>query len=430
MANEYLDKLKDENGNSHPLHDSRISDDNITAWNDKQDKLTFDSIPTVESTNPVTSSGIKAAIDNIKTAESTILTVRSTTFDKTWEEYVQLAKDNRLVALHVITLNNIDSVVLFYPANITDTLLEFRGILSYSVYRVLLTNALKWYVAENPLVSGDNVGTTNTPVYIKNHIATECDSINNSKLTLKVGNTVVSDEFTANAGADFEYKITGDHIASALTAGEGISITGNKIATKLPISSTKQPNITKNVWTIIAMCNITNGVWERAWDFLLATNHNSASQFHLFISPRISASGSIETDTVVQIDGHITPAQLAKYKIATVKKDNNDSIYFCIAVNHTNSTTTRGVWWDIRNERGPSFWMESAPLSDYTVISERVLSTAMSSNRLLCYKQTHDSSVGSVSNPVYVSADGYIQKCTYSIVVGSVGTSTNTLYFI
>lgn len=62
MANEYLDKLKDENGNSHPLHDSRITDTNITSWNSKQNKLTFDDEPTKDSTNPVTSSGIYYAL--------------------------------------------------------------------------------------------------------------------------------------------------------------------------------------------------------------------------------------------------------------------------------------------------------------------------------------------------------------------------------
>lgn len=40
MANEYLDNLKDEDGNSHPLHDSRISDTDITTWSGKQSALT------------------------------------------------------------------------------------------------------------------------------------------------------------------------------------------------------------------------------------------------------------------------------------------------------------------------------------------------------------------------------------------------------
>lgn len=40
MANEYIDKLKDEDGNFHPLHDSRISDTDITTWSSKQTALT------------------------------------------------------------------------------------------------------------------------------------------------------------------------------------------------------------------------------------------------------------------------------------------------------------------------------------------------------------------------------------------------------
>lgn len=36
-----------------------------TAWNGKQDALTFDTTPTVGSTNPVTSGGVKAALDDL-----------------------------------------------------------------------------------------------------------------------------------------------------------------------------------------------------------------------------------------------------------------------------------------------------------------------------------------------------------------------------
>ena len=36
-----------------------------TTWNSKQDALTFDSTPTLNSNNPVTSNGIKEALDNI-----------------------------------------------------------------------------------------------------------------------------------------------------------------------------------------------------------------------------------------------------------------------------------------------------------------------------------------------------------------------------
>lgn len=36
-----------------------------TAWNDKQNALTFDTVPTAGSTNPVTSGGVKAALDDL-----------------------------------------------------------------------------------------------------------------------------------------------------------------------------------------------------------------------------------------------------------------------------------------------------------------------------------------------------------------------------
>ena len=49
---------------------ANITSSNITTWNNKQNALTFDSTPTVGSSNPVTSSGIKAAIPT-KTSDLT-----------------------------------------------------------------------------------------------------------------------------------------------------------------------------------------------------------------------------------------------------------------------------------------------------------------------------------------------------------------------
>lgn len=40
----------------------------VAALNNKQDKLTFDSTPTANSTNPVTSGGVKSALDSRDTA--------------------------------------------------------------------------------------------------------------------------------------------------------------------------------------------------------------------------------------------------------------------------------------------------------------------------------------------------------------------------
>lgn len=282
-----------------------------------------------------------------------------------------------------------------------------------------------------------DAGSASQPVHFKDGKAVAGDSINNCKLTLKVGDATVGDGFTANAGADFEYRVTGEQIASALTAGSGIAISGKTVSTNLSLSNDKAVTVKKGAWYIFAMSNIpSGGVYERCWDFLIASNHNSAAQMRLFISPRISASGSLDSDSVIQVDGHATPAQLAKYKFATVK-DSSGNIYCCLCVNHSNSNESRTVQWNLRNARGPSWWGESTPLSNYTVVSERLLSAAMSSNRLVCYKQTNNAAVGNSTQPVYVDANGRIQACSgtldsvggYKIVVGSTGTDANTLYF-
>lgn len=222
-----------------------------------------------------------------------------------------------------------------------------------------------------------------------------------------------------------------------LSAGTGISLSGNTVSTNLPLSNDKAVTVKKGAWYIFAMSSIPDGgVYERCWDFLIASNHNSAAQMRLFVSPRISASGSFESDSVIQVEGHVTPAQLAKYKFATVK-DSSGNLYCCLCVNHSHSNENRTVQWNLRNARGPSWWGESTPLSNYTVVSERLFSKSMSSNRLVCYKPTDNAAVGNSTQPVYVDADGRIQKCSgtldsvggYKIVVGSTGTDANTLYF-
>ena len=275
-----------------------------------------------------------------------------------------------------------------------------------------------------------DAGSAANPVHFKDGKAVAGDSINNCKLTLKVGDATVGDGFTANAGADFEYRVTGEQIASALTAGSGIAISGKTVSTNLPLSKDNAVNVKKNVWYIFAMANVTGGVWERCWDFLIASNHNSSAQMRLFISPRISASGSIESDTIVQVDGHVTPTQLAKYKLATVK-DSSGNLYCCLCVNHSNSNENRTVQWNLRNARGPSWLGKSTPLSNYTVVSERLLSTSMSSNRLVCYKQTNNAAVGNATQPVYVDAYGMIKACSSmpKFVIGTPAGAADTIYF-
>ena len=282
-----------------------------------------------------------------------------------------------------------------------------------------------------------DAGSAANPVHFKDGKAVAGDSINNCKLTLKVGDATVGDGFTANAGADFEYRVTGEQIASALTAGSGIAISGKTVSTNLPLSNINEVTVKKNVWYIFAMSVIPNGgEYERCWDFLIASNHDSATQMRLLISPRISASGLLESDSVIQVEGHVTPAQLAKYKLATVKSSSG-KLYCCLCVKHSNSTENRTVFWNIRNARPPSWWGESTPLSNYTVVSERMLNESMSSNRLVCYKPTNNAAVGNSTQPVYVDANGMIQKCSgtldtvggYHIVVGSTGTDSKTIYF-
>lgn len=57
-----------EHGNKAVL--DGITADKVTAWDSKQQALTFDSTPTADSTNPVKSGGIKTAIDAESTART------------------------------------------------------------------------------------------------------------------------------------------------------------------------------------------------------------------------------------------------------------------------------------------------------------------------------------------------------------------------
>lgn len=275
-----------------------------------------------------------------------------------------------------------------------------------------------------------DAGSAARPVHFKDGKAVAGDSINNCKLTLKVGDATVGDGFTTNAGADFEYRVTGEQIASALTAGSGIAISGKTVSTNLPLSKDNGATVKKGIWYIFAMANVTGGAWERCWDFLIASNHNSSAQMRLFISPRISESGLIDSDMIVQVEGHVTPAQLEKYKIATVK-DSSGKLYCCLCVKHSNSNENRTVQWNLRDARGPSWWGESTPLSNYTVVSERLLSASMSSNRLVCYKPTNNAAVGNATQPVYVDAYGMIKACSSmpKFVIGTPAGAADTIYF-
>ena len=276
-----------------------------------------------------------------------------------------------------------------------------------------------------------DAGSAANPVHFKDGKAVAGDSINNCKLTLKVGDATVGDSFTANAGADVEYRVTGEQIASALTAGSGIAISGKTVSTNLPLSKDNAVNVKKDVWYIFAMSSIpSGGLYERCWDFLIASNHNSAAQMRLFISPRISASGNFENDSVIQADGHVTPEQLEKYKLAIVK-DSSGNLYCCLCVKHSNGNENRTVLWNLRNARETSWLGKSTPLSNYTVVSERLFSDPMPSNRLVCYKQTNNAAVGNATQPVYVAANGMIQACSSmpKFVIGTPAGAADTIYF-
>ena len=250
------------------------------------------------------------------------------------------------------------------------------------------------------LINGTSVGSAAVPVFINANGETQ----------------VCTDDFVHD----------GD-----LSAGTGISISGNTISTKLPLSDNNEVTVKKGVWYIFAMSAIPDGgEYERCWDFLIASNHNSATQMRLFISPRISASGSFESDSVIQVEGHVTPEQLSKYKIATVKSSSG-KLYCCLCVNHSYSNENRTVFWNIRNARPPSWWSESTPLSNYTIVSERMLNASMSSNRLVCYKQTNNAAVGNATQPVYVDANGMIKACSSmpKFVIGTPAGAADTIYF-
>lgn len=86
-----LDKVDNTSDKDKPVSDAQkaaldvhtknitvhITDTERKKWNSKQDALTFDSTPKAGSSNPVTSSGIKAAIDSLNAATDDDLTAHT-----------------------------------------------------------------------------------------------------------------------------------------------------------------------------------------------------------------------------------------------------------------------------------------------------------------------------------------------------------------
>lgn len=62
-----------------------------TAWNGKQDALTFDTTPTVGSTNPVTSGGVKAALDDLPQPIIGSTPPTTSTVGVVGQEYIDMA---------------------------------------------------------------------------------------------------------------------------------------------------------------------------------------------------------------------------------------------------------------------------------------------------------------------------------------------------
>ena len=74
--------------NDLPVHignaDIHVTAEERTSWNGKQDKLTFDAIPTANSTNPVTSGGVKTELDKKANAPKSVsVTLAAASWDST-----------------------------------------------------------------------------------------------------------------------------------------------------------------------------------------------------------------------------------------------------------------------------------------------------------------------------------------------------------
>ncbi len=172
----------------------------------KQDTLTFDSTPTANSTNPVTSSGIKTATDAKLNVDGTNATEAGT---------VKILEN---VPTGTATLSDLDNFLGSPQVSIYNPGQDVKTV------RRPITDI--WNYIKTKFGS---VGSASQPVYFEDGVPTAGDKINNKKLTLKVGDTVIGDTFTANAGTDVTYTIPTSTIASSLTAGLDLKIDGTTV---------------------------------------------------------------------------------------------------------------------------------------------------------------------------------------------------------
>lgn len=197
-----------------------------------------------------------------------------------------------------------------------------------------------------------------------------------------------------------------------------INADGKPFVTDGYINST----VIKDKWCLFAKINVTGGVYERVWDFLISTNAAVSNQFNMQISPRITASGNFDGSSRILISGHVHGSELAKFKVVTFTE--NDKIYFGIALKHTNSTTNRNVYWSMRYSRFGMFEKcSSQELDESSIISEVNLGASSDIVHTTVWRKSTLTKIGSSTTPVYVNEWGEIKACSGEVGSGGSGTT-------
>ena len=159
-------------------------------------------------------------------------------------------------------------------------------------------------------------------------------------------------------------------VDSRISDGDIENWNGSANRDALSFNGCESVKITTGTWYTVAVKYSGFNEFERLYEFMLATNDNSAEQMKILFAPRIASSGSMSASRIV-VSGYVNPEKLGNFKFVTFRNPDTDATGTALCMKGSNSASSRSVCWNVRSVRKNGTWRgEARPLSTLTVIDE------------------------------------------------------------